>query len=213
MCTRIMKIKNGWVTGFFLCLILACSGAFATSVKQLDLEELLNGSELVFDGVVIDIDTNSSRPAPGSRPMIFTRVTFRINEIIKGAYKNSTIQLSFLGGSESGKSLVIEEMLLPKLGEQGIYFVERVERKQVHPLHGWSQGHFLVVTDPGGIKRVMTFDRRSVAGVESSREKPVGKLSKGVVKGLKLKSSDALSSAMRVDDFKRMLVEMQREAE
>jgi hypothetical protein len=34
-------------------------------------------------------------------------------------------------------------MRLPAVGEVGIYFVESLRERQVHPLVGWSQGHFL----------------------------------------------------------------------
>lgn len=207
-----MNIKHSSILGLIVCLFWASSSAYATSVRQLNLDEMLDGSELIFEGVVTKIETDSSTPvSPGSKPLIFTRVYFNINEVIKGTYRNSIIQLNFLGGSGNGKTISIDDMVFPKSGEHGVYFVERVDRKQVHPLYGWSQGHFLVATDPAGIKRVMTANQQSVTGVKSEAKKSEGKLSKGAVSDLQLESAEALSRAMRLDDFKRKLVEMQRE--
>ena len=59
----------------------------------------------------------------------------------------------------------ISDMKVPQVGERGIYFVESLERSQVHPLYGWSQGHFIVEMDDTGADRVMTTRKQPVTGL------------------------------------------------
>jgi hypothetical protein len=204
-----LKPAGVWLARLFGCLLVVSGTAGATSVRQLSLEELVQGAELVFDGRVVDIATHSlGASSAGQGGLVYTTVTFEILDLVKGEYAQPTLTLSFLGGSAGGRSLVIEEMRLPASGERGIYFVETLARRQVHPLYGWSQGHFLVVSDPALGERVMTADSQTITGVEPAPAKQPNKFSKGVVKGLVLESAAALSQAMTPEQFKRTLRDM-----
>lgn len=208
------KPAGVWLAGLFVCLLVVSATAGATSVRQLSLEELLEGAELVFEGRVVDIATHSLEAGSGGvGGLVYTTVTFEILDLVKGEYAQPTLTLSFLGGSAGGRSLVVEEMRLPAAGERGIYFVESLARRQVHPLYGWSQGHFLVVSDPDMGERVMTSDSQSITGVQPAPAKQPNKLSKGVVKGLVLESAAALSHAMKAEQFKRTLRDMLQQAD
>jgi hypothetical protein len=203
-----------WLAWLFVCLIVVSGPAGATSVRQLSLEELVQGAELVFEGRVVDIAAHRLEAGPAARAgLIYTTVTFEILDLVKGEYAPPILTLSFLGGAAGGRLLAIEEMHLPAWGERGIYFVESLARRQVHPLYGWSQGHFLVVSDPDLGERVMTADSQSVTGLQAVPAKQANKLSKGVVEGLTLKSSAAVSQAMTAEQFKRTLRDMLQQAD
>ena len=209
-----LKPAGVWLARLLVCLLVVSGAVGATSVRQLSLDELVQGAELVFEGRVVDIATHSLEA--GSAPqagLVYTTVTFQILDLVKGEYVQSTLTLSFLGGSAGGRSLVVEEMRLPAVGERGIYFVESLARRQVHPLYGWSQGHFLVVADPDLGERVTTADSQSITGVQPAPAKQTNKLSKGVVKGLVLESAAALSQAMTPGQFKRTLRDMLQQAD
>jgi hypothetical protein len=95
-------------------------------------------------------------------------------------------------------------MQLPQEGEHGIYFVESLERLQVHPLYGWSQGHFIVEHDATGIQRIMTNRRLPVTAVMDKMQDGQQELSKGVVRDFVIEKS---KKGLTVDEFKRVLHE------
>ena len=112
----------------------------------------------------------------------------------------------------------ISDMLLPERGEHGIYFIESLEKMQVHPLYGWSQGHFIVGYDAAGSEIVMTNKRLPVKGLKSDiSEKNLNKgeqippgLSKGVVRDLIVEQKNKEMRGMKVDEFKKVLYEKMR---
>jgi len=90
--------------------------AEASSVQQLSVSELVQGSDLIFKGHVLEL-----RSLKDSTPEIFTRVTFQVQELIKGHNPGRRIELDFAGGTVGGLTLSISDMRIPKVGETGIY--------------------------------------------------------------------------------------------
>jgi len=132
--------------------MLTVSCASASVVQRVSLPQVVQGSQLVFEGKVI---SKQVRIASNSRP--FTYFTFQVLDVIKGAYAAPTIELGYMGGpTPDGLVMQISDMRMPKVGEHGIYFVESINRQQVHPLYGWQQGHYLVVMpQAGALSRVV----------------------------------------------------------
>ncbi len=97
-------------------------------------------------------------------------------------------------------------MQMPEVGEQGIYFVESLQRRQVHPLYGWAQGHFLVVADERGVRRVLTKSRRPVTAMQYGPQ--IRALSDGIARGITVTESDDVTDAMTVGEFKQQLSTM-----
>jgi hypothetical protein len=56
-------------------------------------------------------------------------------------------------------------MQIPELGEHGFYFVERLQAPMVHPLVGWSQGHFLIENDAANEERIYTAEQQAVSDI------------------------------------------------
>jgi len=188
-------------------LLILSAGLLAegSSVQQLSVTELVNGSDLIFKGHVVELRSLED-PAP---PEIFTRVTFEVQETIKGQSPGSRIELDFLGGTVGGLTLTISDMRLPKVGETGIYFVESTKRRQVHPLYGWDQGHFLVTTNPRGIEIVTTFDRRPVwAILPDAPADDTIQMHPTVARGLSIAGPSSSNTGLSVEEFKQRIKQL-----
>lgn len=180
----------------------------ATSVLQVSLDEIIQKSQFVFEGKVTSLETEKN-----SQKRIHTYITFEITDIIKGEYNSNIIKLRFLGGTVGDLTLAVGDMQYPKEGEHGIYFVESLDRFQVNPLYGWSQGHFLVERDAKGIERVLTNKGLPVTGVTddvSNQQTAAGKentlsLSKGVVRDLSVAEDAKDNGGLSLDEFKKVL--------
>ena len=137
--------------------------AFAapTTIQQIDVRELLARSEFVFEGVV------TAKESVGVGGLIVTRVTFDVVDVLKGDSTTREISLEFAGGESRGHVLVIGGIRTPFNMERGVYFVESLSRRQVHPLYGWDQGRFLVLAG-----NVYTATGLPVFGVEPGEAEP-----------------------------------------
>ena len=154
-----------YLSGTLLCLFATFSVSHATTVLQLELNELLEQAELVFEGTVISSEARWNE----DRTSIVTIIQFAINDVIKGKYKESTLELQFEGGTVDGMTLQIADMLYPALGDQGIYFVEQLNHAQINPLLGWSQGHFRILKDASGDERIFSAKRSAVRSLSPAR--------------------------------------------
>ena len=145
-----------------LSILANSKSLFATTVLKMDIDQIAIKAELVFEGEVL---LRESRREPNSG-IINTYVTFSILDVIKGSYGANTIELKFTGGSIGNEVVEVNGLLIPAEGEQGIYFVESINRNLITPLIGWSQGHF-IVQEENGRRIVYTVDNRPVTGIQS----------------------------------------------
>lgn len=181
----------------FSVVLFACEAsniekAQATSIQQVNLEQAINGAELIFEGKAmhkeIRISPDNGKP--------FTYFTFQILDVIKGAYPSNTIELGFMGGPKGKFTLKVSDMRMPELGERGIYFVEQVHVQQVHPLYGWSQGHYVVIPSQQKNQDIVL----PVEAADSLREKQSQSQS--------LSSRDlSLKNAPTLNQFKQQVVD------
>ncbi len=193
---------------FFLALV---SGGQAASVRQVSMAEMLQNSELVFQGEVLSLESVETGPK-----QIHTYVTFRIEDIVKGQYPQGIITLRYLGGTVNNRTLAVSDMILPRPGEHGIYFVESLERRQMHPLYGWSQGHFLVQPDDTGVGLVTTRRGDPVTGInpgvslapENDIQAAGPFFDPGVVRGVELQMKENGPKPLTAEEFKKQLREM-----
>jgi hypothetical protein len=191
-------------------LLLPPFYANATSVREVSMNEMLQKSQFVFEGRVTAVESKEN-----IQKRIHTYITFEIMDIIKGAYNSNIITLRFLGGTVGNVTLAVSDMRLPQEGEHGIYFVESLERMQVNPLYGWSQGHFIVVRDVTGIERIMTNGRLPVIGVRGETpdkqtftdKEHIQALSQGLSRDLIVAQDGKEDSGLTVEEFKKVLHE------
>jgi len=142
---------------------------------------------------------------PGSRA-IHTLVTFEVLDVIKGDHTDSTIELSFLGGSKGEITMHVTDLHRPKVGERGVYFVENPARPQVNPLYGWDQGHYLIKYQPElGRMAVTTRSGKAIYGVQSKAATGRATLNRGVARGIATSASAAVSDPLTSDDFKQQI--------
>jgi hypothetical protein len=202
-----------WALFFFITI----SCGYASSVRHVTMDEMLQHCQFVFEGEVLVIEAIETSPK-----RIHTHVTFEIKDIIKGEYSSNIITLRFLGGTVGNRTMAISDMKFPQPGERGIYFVESLERMQVHPLYGWSQGHFLVRPDETGTGRVMTSSEEVVTAIIQnisskqikSIDETVSSLSTGIARGVVLEIEDKDQKGLTSDEFKKNLREiMERNSE
>ena len=179
----------------------AVTPIYAATVLQITAREMLNQSELVFEGQVTGVESRMNPQAT----LIHTYVTFRIFDVIKGAWPDQTIELSFLGGTVDGRTLAVPGMQIPELADQGIYFVESPERDQVHPLYGWNQGHLRLSRSKGGTFNVLTAKSVPVIGIDHVQERRSGEISRGVAVGLVVDPDASEEDGMRAEDLKKIL--------
>jgi hypothetical protein len=189
-------------------LQMPISYLYAASVRAVSIDELIQQSQLVFEGTVTGIDAKEN-----NQKRIHTYVTFTISDVIKGEYTDSVITLRFLGGTVGDNSMLVSEQRIPQVGEHGIYFVESLDRFQINPLYGWSQGHFILERDLAGTHKVMTNRGLAVRGVadtkQTSKIVPDGEntppLSNGVTSNLVVDTEKNVEHGMKAEDFKAIL--------
>ena len=143
-------MKRNFITffiTFLFALTLLVDSPRATMVEKIPFDEVVRQAELIFEGKVLSKQT---RPSPLNADP-FTYFTFEVMEVIKGSYLEETIELGFMGGTQGDLVLKVRDMHMPEIGERGIYFVETLIMQQVHPLYGWHQGHYIVISNqPAG---------------------------------------------------------------
>ncbi len=141
--------------------IAAIPGA-ATSIRQFTFAELSDHASLIIEGKVIAAVAREDGLGGG----IGTYVRIRVLDRIKGPDVGPEVELRFAGGTVADRTLQFADMVIPKPGETGVYFVESVDAYQINPLVGWSQGHFVEIADAQvGLRRVYTSDGRAILGI------------------------------------------------
>jgi len=187
----------------FVFLFLTSSLVSATTIQKLTFEQLSSGAELIFEGQVLASQTSWNN----SKTEIATEITFEVIEVLSGDFEAGQLILRFLGGTVDGHTMRVQATRYPEVGEQGVYFVESINRKMVNPLLGWTQGHFKI---KDGV--VATVNDNVIVGIEdtgagSTNLISEGVISEGVVAGVKTKQAASSEAGMSVDEFKKLILD------
>jgi len=190
-------------------LITLMVNSNASSIQQFDVSELIEKSELVFEGRVLSSEARWNE----NQTLIQTFITFEVSEIISGSYEQNTLELSFVGGRVGNDNIEAQGMRQPAIGEKGIYFVHSLTRELLNPLVGWSQGQFLLKEDSLGNDMVMTDSHRPITGLRKSQinnkafvTTRSASFSHGIASDVMLnKDKNARDSAMSATQFKKEL--------
>jgi hypothetical protein len=126
-------------------LMLVSVPLIATVLEELSLEELVADSALVFEGQVLSVVVSTEDD------LVYSTVTFQVDEIHKGQFDQQQLELRFLGGVDKTLELDVAGQYVPAAGEHGLYFVTDPANDQVNPLTGWGQGYFPVFTGDDGV--------------------------------------------------------------
>ena len=161
------------------------SPADASTVRSVSVAELVASAELVFDGRVVALAVE------GAGAAIRTCARFEVIELLKGPAAPGPLELCFAGGRANGIRRRVAGVALPELGERGFYFVADQGAPTVHPLVGWSQGHFRV--SPAPLEVVTTEDGQPVVALDAEGPHPGGP-SPGIARGAQVARPGARSS-------------------
>lgn len=183
----------------------------ASSVRQTSLDEAVAGSEVIFEGTALAKFNDDS----GKQPR--TCFVFSVDDVIKGELENEYVRLCFAGGTSGEYQMTVSGVVMPKLGEHGIYLVESLSRRFVHPLYGWSQGHYLIQSDGITPDTVKTLSGLSISGIDRKAAATGVITGKGVAAGIQLSRSvltapGSKAPAMTVEAFKATLRAIAAEA-
>lgn len=195
-----------------ICVCIMATTANGTSILGMDIDQVAEQAEFIFEGEVILSETRQDN---GSG-IISSYVTFAIWDVVKGDYDADTVELKFMGGAFNGQIVEVSGLRIPQLGEQGIYFVESLSQDLINPLLGWSQGHFIIVEE-NGVRRISTIDNKpvteveSVSGIPSAIKKPQSIIegNRDVAAGVMTESNSIMiQRALTVDQFKLRIIEI-----
>lgn len=145
--TRATSRRSMLAATIALTALCASPWASASHQRTLSTLERLQQAELVFEGVVTDIQYRTSVATTPDQPELpHTYVTFQIERLHLGSVDTgNTVTLRFLGGfAEDGSYLDISGIPTFEMGDREILFVRQNGRKAC-PLVGWEQGRFRVV--------------------------------------------------------------------
>lgn len=178
-------------------LIGTAGAANAASVRHVGFDELVDTSALIFRGRV---EKSGSRASADGRSIV-TDVWFEVIDTYKGTAPGGQLRLTFAGGEHNGRGMKIHGLTLPRIGEEGVYFVEQLERPQVNPLFGWEQGHYLVRRDAAGVARIFTADGIAVVTAVRAASPGESRLSQGIPVGVTIDRTAAAGAALGLADF------------
>lgn len=199
------RLFRPWHRALTFLLVSACSlQTYASTVLEMSFQDVLDHAELVFEGRVSAVESRQEDDG-----MIHTFVRFEVLDVLKGDTPDTVLELRFLGGTVGTQRLEITDMIMPEVGESGVYFVESLHVPQVNPLVGWAQGHFLIEPQGGGERGMLTAHHEPVLAVDAADAAPVtaamNTFSKGVAKGVVVQESLSVQTASRpmtVEEFK-----------
>lgn len=172
------------------------SAADASTVRSVSVSEMVASAELVFDGRVVALQVREA----GGPATIRTCARFEVIEVLKGPAAPGPLELCFAGGRANGVRRRVVGVALPEVGERGFYFVADTDAPTVHPLVGWSQGHFRV--SPAPLEVVTTEDGQPVVALEAEGAHPGGP-SRGIARGARVARPGARAGgALDADAFR-----------
>jgi hypothetical protein len=115
--------------------------ADATVVEFMDLPQLTDQADLIFQGRVAAVDARWD----DTRKKIWTYVAFRVDEVIKGGFAENEITLRLPGGSIAAENIRLKVDGVPtfEVGDEVVIFCSP-DPKRKNPIIGWHQGHFKI---------------------------------------------------------------------
>ena len=182
----------------------------SATIARIGTEELVNKSELIFEGVVVSVQSEVNQ-----YERVYTYIEFSVEDVLVGNdIDGETLTLRFTGGSAGGIELDVG-VRMPQLDERGIYFVEQVSPGLLNPLLGWEQGHF-VVNDNGD---VVAANALTVEAVELKSNSNSTQISAGVAYGIvtsrrlargieSVANAEIITIPMSLSLFKQRIVEL-----
>lgn len=135
------------ITWVFAVVVASIASVWATTVMPPSFDELVQRSELIVRGRVVDV--RSGWAGGEAKPHIATWVTIAIERTLRGS-AGTTLTLEFVGGSVGDRELVLAGWPRFVAGERGIFFVEN-RRARLCPLVRLRHGRYRVVSSESAV--------------------------------------------------------------
>lgn len=192
--------KKSYSPFIFIFLSVISFNLSAAIVKGFNIQTLSQQAQVVFEGEVIHRETSVS--PYGNQ--VFTYVTFKISDVIKGNYPYSTIKLGFIGGVYNRMMVKVPGVRIPAMGEHGLYFVRDLSRPSLHPLIGWNQGHYIIKSDKEGTYYVYTNTGKLIYQFDAPNSTSKA-MSRGYARGLSVHKSVNNQKPITLNGFKQKI--------
>jgi hypothetical protein len=129
--------------------LVSASMAVATTVQKMSLRDLAKKSDAI---VLASVEDQSARY--DSRKEIFTYITLRVLEPVKGPKKGDVITIRELGGTVGNIASIVPGTPSFKVGEEVVIFLTGKDTAGYPWVMGLEQGKYSVTTDERGEKHV-----------------------------------------------------------
>jgi len=142
-------------------VVVSLPGVSATSVEAVTFEGLVQAAQQIFVGEVVDVD--SARADVRGNLRIRTRVTFRVDDAVRGPRMVSVLE--FLGGTVGDLTQEVDGVPAFVPGERYVVFARDGDH-WVNPVVGFTQGLLRVSHDArNGSSLVLTHAGSPLADV------------------------------------------------
>ncbi len=153
-----------WFSCLFLAaafLALTAPSAMAATVVKFDLTRLVSNADVIVVADVVDTEA-----AQGESGRVYTTITFRTQETLKGQ-PGKTFSIRQVGGTAGDLSTFVPGMPHFEPKQQVFLFVSDFDTRPV--ITGLSQGRFEVVSDPDDETRLVVPRLQGVHLVEPGK--------------------------------------------
>lgn len=130
--------------------IFGASLAGATTVQKFSVSDLTKKSETIAMARVTDVSSRWDE----NHKEIYTYITLKVLDGVKGSHKNDVLTIRQLGGSVDNLISVVPGMPAFKTDEEVVVFLSPKDRAGYPWVMGLQQGKYSVDTDANGFKQV-----------------------------------------------------------
>jgi hypothetical protein len=154
-------------------LSIATANIQATTLRTLDLPEIVQQAEIIADVTVTHVDSYWASPA--GVKAIRTKVTFALNRPALKGQVSSPFSLEFLGGTVGNRRVAVDSMPQLLIGERLVIFSYGPDKTFVSPFIGMDQGIMRVAHDDlNSVDRVYRWWGQPVNESQSFKDKSTG---------------------------------------
>ena len=143
------RVRRTVVLAIAALALLTASFAAATTVQKMSLNDLAKKSDAI---VLASVDDVSARYDANKE--IFTYVTLRVLEPVKGPKKDDLITIRQLGGTVDNIASIVPGTPNFRKGEEVVLFLTGKDGAGYPWVMGLQQGKYTVTTDEKGLKSV-----------------------------------------------------------
>lgn len=122
--------------------LLSPSPARATTMVELTTDQLVDASEAIVQGTVVEVWTELDEQGA-----VWTRAQVEVGEVLKGDPTLEAVVVDQRGGTYAGRTYQIGGAVRFSVGEEAVIFLETLGNGRTVPV-GMVQGKFTIQMDP-----------------------------------------------------------------